>query len=79
MMQTAANEPSFEPVALADPAFIAWAIRVGLRLRNKAPGAPDDAIEHAIVKEGTPSPEWAQALVFMMTLAQANKRMTMTD
>ena len=57
----------------SDPAFIAWAIRVGLRLRNKAPGAPDDAIERAISREGTPSPEWAQALAFMMTLAQTGR------
>jgi hypothetical protein len=69
MMKTAANEPSFEPVALADPAFMAWAVRVGLRLANKRAGSPDCAIEQAILIEGTPSPEWAQGLAFIMCMA----------
>ena len=74
MMRTAANTPTFEPLAISDPAFMAWATRVGLRLLNKAPGAPDEAIERSIACEGAPSPEWAQALVFLMSLAQSNKR-----
>lgn len=71
-MMQAANEPTFEPLALADPAFTAWAIRVGLRLGNKPPGSTDGSIERAILMEGIPSPEWAQALAFMMRLAQPN-------
>jgi hypothetical protein len=78
MMHTAANDSPFEPLAVSDPAFLAWAIRVGLRLRNKAPGAPDDSIERSITMEGAPSPEWAQALAFMLTLAQSNKCKTTT-
>lgn len=74
MKPTAANAPTFEPLALADPAFMAWAMRVGLRLANKPPGAPAGAIERAILMEGTPNPEWAQGLAFMMSLAQSNKR-----
>ena len=70
----AVNAPTFEPPALADPAFIAWAIRVGLRLANKLPGSPDGAIEQATLREGTPSPEWAHGLAFMMRLAQCHKR-----
>lgn len=78
MMNTAANDSPFEPPALADPAFMAWAMRVGLRLANTPPGSPAGATEWAIVKDGTPSPEWAQALAFMMTLAQTHKRQPMT-
>ena len=78
MMHTAANAPTFEPLALADPAFMAWAVRVGLRLANKPPGSPDGAIEQAILREGTPSPEWAQGLAFMLSLAQSNKREALT-
>lgn len=70
----AANEPTFEPQALADPAFMAWAIRVGMRLRNKPAGSSDGAIEQAILKEGTPSPEWAQGLAYVIRLARSNKR-----
>lgn len=73
-MMQAANEPVFEPDVLFDPAFLAWALRVGMRLRNKPPGSPDGAIERAIFMDGTPSHEWAQGLAFMMTLAQSNKR-----
>lgn len=70
----AANEPTFEPRALADPAFMAWAVRVGMRLRNKPAGSSDGAIEQAILKEGTPSPEWAQGLAYVIRMAQSNKR-----
>jgi hypothetical protein len=73
-MSHAANDSPFAPLALTDPAFMAWATRVGLRLLNKAPGAPDEAIERSITCEGAPSPEWAQALGFLMSLAQSNKR-----
>ena len=73
-MMQATNAPTFEPLALRDPAFMAWAMRVGLRLANKPAGAPAGAIERAILMEGTPSPEWAQGLAFMMSLAQSNKR-----
>lgn len=74
MMRTADNVPTFEPLAISDPAFLAWATRVGLRLLNVAPGAPDEAIELSITCEGAPRPEWAQALLFLMSLAQSNKR-----
>lgn len=72
-MHTAANAPTFEPLALDDPAFMAWAVRVGLRLTNKPPGSPDGAIEQALLMEGTPSPEWAQGLAFMLCMAQASE------
>jgi hypothetical protein len=74
MINTAANAPTFEPLALADPAFMAWAVRVGLRLVNKLPGSPEGAIERAIFMEGTPSPEWAQGLAFLMNMAKASPR-----
>ncbi len=73
MIHTAANAFTFEPLALADPAFMAWAVGVGLRLANTRPGSPDGAIVRAILKEGTPSPEWAQGLAFTMRLAQSNR------
>ena len=73
-MRTAANAPTFEPLALADPAFLAWAIRVGLRLANTLPGSSDGAIERAILIEGTPCHDWAQGLAFMMRMAQPNGR-----
>lgn len=78
-MMQAANEPTFAPLALADPAFMAWAVRVGLRLANKPPGAPAGAIERAILMEGTPNPEWAHGLAFMMRLAQANPLTTIEN
>lgn len=74
MICDAANSRTFEPLTLADPAFMAWALHVGIRLRNMPPGSPDGEIKHAILKDGIPSPEWAQGLAFMMRLAQANKR-----
>ena len=73
-VRLAANAPTFEPPALSDPAFVAWAVRVALRLANKPPGAPDSAIESAICVEGQPNQEWAQGMAFMMCLAQSNKR-----
>ena len=78
LLHTAANDSPFEPLAVSDPAFTAWAIRVGMRLRNKAHDAPAHAIEHSITMEGAPSPEWAQALSFLLTLAQLNKRKAAT-
>ena len=74
MTSPAANNSPFEPLVVSDPAFMAWALRVCLRLRNKSPGASDYAIERAITMDGIPSLEWAEALDFMMTLAQINKR-----
>lgn len=74
MMQVAANDSKFEPLVLADPAFMAWAVRVGLRLRNKQPGSPDSSIERAFLMEGIPSPEWANGLAYVIRLAQSNKR-----
>lgn len=74
MTAPAANDSPFEPLVVSDPAFMAWGLRVALRLRNKAPGASDYAIERAITMDGIPSLEWAEALDFMMTLAQINKR-----
>ena len=73
-MPTPANDPRFEPQAMADPDFNAWALRVGLRLRNLPAGATVRAFWRAIAMDGTPSPEWAQALIFMLTSAQACKR-----
>lgn len=78
-MTPAANEPTFEPPALADPLFWQWATRVGLRLANNRLGAPAGAIEMAIFKDGIPSPEWAQGLLFMMSLAwDTQKRQPVT-
>jgi hypothetical protein len=73
MINATANAPTFEPLALADPAFMAWALRVGLRLRNMPPGSRDGAIEQAILKDGPPCSEWAQGLIYMMMLAHTNK------
>lgn len=69
-----ANESNFEPLELSCPEFLSWATRIGLRLSNCPPGLPDAALQRIIVSYGTPSPAWAQALVFMLTLAQVNKR-----
>jgi len=77
-MIQAANASTFEPLVLTDPAFMAWALRVGLRLRNMPPGLADGAIEQAILKDGQPCHEWAQGLAFMMKLAHIKKRQLKT-
>lgn len=78
LADAAANEPTFLPPELSDDDFVQWALHIGLRLKNMTPGAPEYLVRRAIFHAGTPSPEWAQALGFMMTLAQANKRKAMT-
>lgn len=74
LQRNAANDSPFEPLAASDPLFIAWATRTASRLRNMAADASDGAIERIVQMEGRPSPEWAQALGFILTLAQVNRR-----
>ena len=74
MMLTPANHPTFEPPVLSNPAFMDWAIRVCLRLRNIPPGSPDGIAKRAILADGIPPPEWAHGLLFMQQQAQTNKR-----
>jgi len=69
----AANEDSFMPPASNVPEFVSWATRVLLRLCNAAPGAPESSIQAVLLKEGLPSPEYAEAFAFMGSLAQLNR------
>ncbi len=71
MIQPAANDSPFEPLATSDPAFVAWLQRVAMRLRNT--GGTADDVWRGIVADGVPSSEWAQALLFHLTMALANK------
>lgn len=74
LADAAANEPTFLPPEWSDDDFVRWALHTALRLKNLMPGAPEYLMRRAIFHAGTPSPEWAQALIFMLTLAQASKR-----
>lgn len=78
LQDLAVNEPAFMPLALADPAFVDWALHIGMRLRNKSPGSSDAAIERIICFDGIPNSEWRDGLVFMLTLSQLNKRKAKT-
>lgn len=73
-----ANESTFEPLEFSDVAFQSWACRTALRMKNLPPGCSDAVMQRAIVRDGTPSPAWAQALVFMLTLAKNNQHKAMT-
>lgn len=74
----AANEERFSPPEFSDPEFQSWALRTALRLVNM----PDDSTEcdmrRVLVKEGTPSPAWAQALICIVELSRPNKCKAMT-
>jgi hypothetical protein len=74
ILACAANDAPFEPIAMSDPAFVSWACRVCIRLRNHAPGATDEVVLQALESEGIPSPEWAQAFAFFGSLAQLSKQ-----
>ncbi len=71
-MTGAANACRFYPQATDDPAFMRWAYRIALRLANLPADASERDIRRAIFSDGTPGPEWAEALIFMMTLRSAN-------
>jgi|JI10StandDraft_1071094.scaffolds.fasta_scaffold257376_2 hypothetical protein len=71
LCSVAANEATFMPPATNAPEFLSWATRVLLRLNNAAPGAPESEV---FSKEGAPSSEWAEAFIFMGSLAQLRKR-----
>ena len=68
-MPSAANVDRFYPQAIDDPEFMRWARRIVLRLVNLPPGAPEHVVRRVVFSEGTPGPEWAEALVFMLTMS----------
>lgn len=68
-MRSAADEDRFCPTALTEPEFQRWAYRIALRLVNLPPGAPEHVVRRVVFSEGTPGPEWAEALVFMLTMS----------
>lgn len=70
----AANSDSYLPPEFSDDAFKRWACRTALRMVNLPPGHHEQALYGAIVREGVPSPAWAQAFAFMMALSRDNKR-----
>lgn len=67
-MPGAANAERFYPPVTDDPQFVSWAHRIALRLVNLPPGAPEHVVRRVVFCEGTPGQEWAEALVFMMTM-----------
>ena len=69
-MTAAANDDRFTPAEVRDDPFMAWALRVMLRLRNVPPGASEQTLRRALFSEGTPSPEWAGALRDMLLTAK---------
>ena len=75
---TAANADRFTPPELDDDAFVKWAFRIAMRLRNLPAGSPDHIMRSALVSEGTPSPAWAAALKFMIMLSCERKPKVLT-
>ncbi|MCB1989735.1 MAG: hypothetical protein KDE69_15625 [Burkholderiaceae bacterium] len=67
-MPGAANADRFYPQATDDPEFMRWAHRIALRLANLPLDAPERDVRRVVFGDGTPGPEWAEALVFMITL-----------
>lgn len=78
-MPSAANAERFYPPATDDPQFVRWAHRIALLLVNLPPGAPEHHVRRVIFSEGTPGPEWADAMVFMMTLGSATSSASRTN
>lgn len=66
----AANEPTLMPTVCSDPEFMSWAYRVALRLVNLSGSRSEQQMRRAMFKEFTPGPEWADGLLFIMTLAR---------
>lgn len=60
-MSNAANDPCFRLPEFDDPAFVDWAHRVTLRIRNLPPGSPVHVVRCTMLKQGRPSPAWAYA------------------
>ena len=68
MSVLASNEESYLPPEFADAAFIRWALRVTIKLRNLPPNAPERLTRRALFGDGTPSQSWAAAYGFMATM-----------
>ena len=75
MLNTAlsANEASYRPPEFADAAFKQWSLRVTIKLLNLPPGSPDHVMRRIFLSEGMPSPEWLNALMFIVAVARENK------
>lgn len=65
----AANEPTFMPTVCSCPEFMNWTHRVALRVINLSGSGSEQQLRRAMFKEFTPGPEWADGLLFLMTLA----------
>lgn len=78
--RAAANEARFDPPEFSDPEFSVWALRIALRMNNLRPGTSTSEryVRRVICQDGTPSPEWAQALIFMVEVSRLNKRKAVT-
>ena len=75
MINTAlsANEASYRPPEFNDEAFKQWAHRVTIKLLNLPPGSPDHVMRRIFVSEGVPSPEWLNALMFIVAMARESQ------
>jgi hypothetical protein len=75
MINTAlsANEASYRPPELNDPAFNQWVHKVTFRLLNLPPGSSDELVRRIILSEGAPSSEWRSAYMFMVATALESK------
>ena len=73
----AGNEAPFWPIGLSNPAFVAWAHRVSLRVLNLPdPGnalARRVAVDKAFFSEGVPDRDWALAYVFLLSLSNLKR------
>lgn len=67
---SSANESSYRPPEFNDDEFKRWSLRVTLKLLNLPPGSPDNAMKRILVAEGVPSPEWLNALMFIVAMAR---------
>lgn len=73
----AANESQFWPRSLSDSACVTWLQRITMKVLNvRDPGndlARACVTQAAFLSEGVPSQEWAQAYVFLLSIADLNK------
>lgn len=70
---SAANADTYEPPEFSDEGFNQWAFRIALKMANLRTGASEGAMRRVISSGGLPSPEWAAALLFMMSQSRLKK------
>lgn len=77
--QAASNESSYWPEICSDKAFLAWALRVSIRLVNLPSPRPERLMRRAIFKDFTPNPEWAEGLAFMLAMSKVRTAQNRCD